>query len=77
MLVLQNSALALVMHYTRTTGQERTLYIPTTAVVMAELLKILVALRMQYQVGIQRSFKLRKNVERLYHLNNIAIIILL
>ncbi|CAM9345437.1 unnamed protein product [Discosporangium mesarthrocarpum] len=47
-LVLQNSALALVMRYTRALDQESTsMYIPTTAVVMAEILKILVAVGMQ------------------------------
>ncbi|CAM9123270.1 unnamed protein product, partial [Ascophyllum nodosum] len=50
LLVLQNSALALVMRYTRSTGEENTMYIPTTAVAMAEVLKLMVALAMQYEL---------------------------
>ncbi|CAM9374562.1 unnamed protein product [Scytosiphon promiscuus] len=46
-LVLQNSALALVMRYTRVSGNQADMYIPTTAVVMAEILKATVALGMQ------------------------------
>ncbi|CAM9374789.1 unnamed protein product [Scytosiphon promiscuus] len=46
-LVLQNSALALVMRYTRVSGKQADMYIPTTAVVMAEILKVAVALAMQ------------------------------
>lgn len=50
-LVVQNSALALVMRYTRSTGNEDKLYISTTAVVMAETLKVVVAIVMQLQVS--------------------------
>ncbi|CAM9706315.1 unnamed protein product, partial [Hapterophycus canaliculatus] len=46
-LVLQNSALALVMRYTRVSGEQADMYIATTAVVMAEILKAVVALGMQ------------------------------
>lgn len=51
-LILQNSALALVMRFTRKQdeGQERRMYISTTAVVMAEILKFAVAFVMQYKV---------------------------
>lgn len=48
-LILQNSALALVMRYTRTREQTDQ-YISTTAVVMAEILKVAVALGMQFKV---------------------------
>lgn len=49
-LVVQNSALALVMRFTRTSGEPAQMYIPTTAVVMAEVLKVVVALSVQYKV---------------------------
>lgn len=49
-LVLQNSALALVMRYTRVSGIPSGLYIPTTAVVMAEVFKLTVALAVQLQI---------------------------
>lgn len=47
---MQNSALALVMRYTRVSGKKN-MYIPTTAVVMAEICKVIVAIVMQYQVS--------------------------
>lgn len=50
-LVLQNSALALVMRYTRVSGMSSDLYISTTAVVMAEMFKLTVALAVQLQVS--------------------------
>lgn len=49
-LVVQNSALALVMEHSQKTGETQ-LYIPSTAVVMAEICKLLVAVAAQYQVG--------------------------
>eukprot|EP00903_Cladosiphon_okamuranus_P020007 g18378.t1 len=48
-LILQNSALALVMRYTRMSGKQADNYIPTTAVVMAEIFKLAVALAMQFK----------------------------
>lgn len=51
-LVLQNSALALVMRYTRVSGDRADRYIATTAVVMAEILKAVVALGMQLKVSL-------------------------
>ncbi|CAB1118117.1 unnamed protein product [Ectocarpus sp. CCAP 1310/34] len=48
-LVLQNSALAMVMRYTRVSGKQADMYIPTTAVVMAEMVKVAVALAMQFK----------------------------
>ena len=50
-LVLQNSALALVMRYTRVSGMPSGLYISTTAVVMAEIFKLTVALAVQLKVS--------------------------
>lgn len=52
-LILQNSALALVMRYTRVSGKQANKYIPTTAVVMAEIFKVAVALAMQFKVRLQ------------------------
>eukprot|EP00904_Undaria_pinnatifida_P009249 jgi/Undpi1/5454/HiC_scaffold_2.g00733.m1 len=49
-LVLQNSALALVMRYTRVSGLPSSMYISTTAVVMAEIFKLTVALVVQLQI---------------------------
>lgn len=49
-LVLQNSALALVMRYTHVSSKPADMYIPTTAVVMAEILKVTVALAVQSKV---------------------------
>lgn len=54
-LVLQNSALALVMRYTRVSGLPSSMYISTTAVVMAEIFKLTVALVVQLQVS-QKSY---------------------
>ncbi|CAM9252415.1 unnamed protein product [Ectocarpus sp. 6 AP-2014] len=48
-LVLQNSALAMVMRYTRVSGKQADMYISTTAVVMAEMVKVAVALAMQFK----------------------------
>ncbi|CAM9145049.1 unnamed protein product [Ectocarpus sp. 4 AP-2014] len=48
-LVLQNSALAMVMRYTRVSGKQADMYISTTAVVMAEMVKAAVALAMQFK----------------------------
>lgn len=50
-LVVQNSALALVMRYTREPGHGESMYIPSTAVFMAEVCKLLVALGAQYRVS--------------------------
>lgn len=54
-LILQNSALALVMRYTRVSGKQADKYIPTTAVVMAEIFKVVVALAMQFKVRLSQS----------------------
>lgn len=51
-LILQNSALALVMRYTRTREPSEE-YIATTAVVMAEILKVAVAFGMQFKVSVK------------------------
>lgn len=53
-LILQNSALALVMRYTRVSGKQADKYIPTTAVVMAEIFKVAVALAMQFKVRLSQ-----------------------
>lgn len=50
-LILQNSALALVMRYTRVSGRQADMYISSTAVVMAEIFKVAVALVMQFNVS--------------------------
>lgn len=63
-LVLQNSALALVMRYTRVSGKQASMYIPTTAVVMAEILKVVVALGMQLKVGKEGRGKILNHVAR-------------
>lgn len=49
-LVFQNSALAMVMRYTRSSGAAHELYIPATAVLMAEVFKFVVAVAMQRKV---------------------------
>lgn len=54
-LILQNSALALVMRYTRVSGKQADKYIPTTAVVMAEIFKVAVALAMQFKVRLSHQ----------------------
>lgn len=60
-LVVQNSALALVMEYSRKTGDTQ-LYIPSTAVVMAEICKLIVAVAAQYKVGSELCIPRRKRL---------------
>lgn len=66
-LVVQNSALILVMRYTRASVPEDQLYLASTAVVMSEVMKALVCISLLYFVpppGKRTLQKLVRNLNR-------------
>jgi UDP-sugar transporter A1/2/3 len=66
-LVVQNSALILVMRYTRASVPEDQLYLASTAVVMSEVMKALVCISLLYFApppGKRTLKKLARNLNR-------------
>lgn len=59
-LVVQNSALILVMRYTRANVEEDKLYLASTAVVMSEVIKAIVCLTVLYLAPESRKRSLTK-----------------